>query len=96
METSKNDVCIYFKVFGMAEDEKGKPSWAGMKLSIGHASKDVPYSDIQKRVLSVPDWKKEILCLTHLETIGIKPENIELITPEEYERDYGDDDEETP
>lgn len=83
--------CLYFKVFGMAHDEDGKPCYAGMKINFGRVNKDVAYSEIQKKVTDTPNWKEHILRFAHLDTVGIKPENIDIITPEEYDRDYGDD-----
>lgn len=94
MNELKCDVCLYFKVFGLGQDENGKPCYAGMKINLGRAKKNVPYSEIQKKVVAIPNWKEQILHFVHLDTVDIKPENIDIITPEEYDRDYGDDQDE--
>lgn len=83
---------LYFKVFGLGEDENGNPDWAGMKLDLGEAIDGITYTDIRAKVESIPDWRKQLLEFTHLDSAGINPEKVEIITPEEYERDYGDDD----
>lgn len=94
MEEHRYDVNLYFKVFGLAEREDGNPDYAGMKLCIGQSNEEIPYSALKERVLSVPEWKNKILRIVHLDGTKIKAEDIEMINPEEYDRDYGDDDNE--
>lgn len=91
MEELKRDICLYFKVFGLGQDEDGKPCDAGMKIDLGRAKKEVSYEELQKKVLSTPDWREQVLRFAHLNEAEIKTKDIALITPEEYERDYGDD-----
>lgn len=94
MEELKRDLNVYFKVFGLGQTEDGTPCYAGMKMTLGMVNKDVQYSEIKEKLTSAPDWRKQILELTHLNDAGIKPEAIEIIAPEEYERDYGNEDDE--
>lgn len=91
MEELQSEVCLYFKVFGLGKDESGNPCYAGMKMSFGKSKNGVHYSEVQKKVQSIHDWKEQMLRLTHLDTVGFGPNDIELITPDEYDRDYGDD-----
>ena len=48
---------------------------------------EVPYDRLAKSI-----HKEALLCITHLQDI-YKPDDIVIITPEEYERDYGDESE---
>ena len=84
------DVSLYFKVFGLGEDENKKLCYAGMKINMGKAVPGVTYADVQKKLLGVPNWQEQILELASLNTI-FDPKDISLITPEEYERDYGEE-----
>lgn len=81
-------ITIYFKVFGLAEDENGNPDWCGIKTELGTFApgKEIPYSELVKKVnLS------DLLAFVCLDKIGLGETDAEIITPEEYERDYGDD-----
>lgn len=80
---------LYFKVFGLAEDKDGRPAYAGVTMCLGKAKEGVQYSDVERFILSKPDWKKQFLQFCHLESSNIKENDIEMITPEEYSRDYG-------
>jgi len=83
-----SEIAIYMKVFGLAEDERGNKDYAGMKLSMGEFKEgsEIPYEELIKKVHI--DELPKILRLDGI----IKPEDIEIITPEEYDRDYGGED----
>lgn len=80
---SKLKIC--FEVKGMAEDDKGKPAPCGMSIDFGEIDKDVDYAEITKNINI-----KGILAYCHMDGI-VKPEDVTIITPEEYEERYGDD-----
>lgn len=77
---------ICFKVNGLARDEAGLPCPAGMCLSM-EAEKEIPYEQLCAAV-----DKEALLHLAGLDTL-VTPDDMEFITPEEYDREYGDEDE---
>lgn len=79
---------LYFKVFGLAVDNNGKPDWDGIEIGLGKAKPGVKYSDIQKFILSVPNWQQQVRELLPFESLKIADDDIRLITPEEYFRNY--------
>ena len=81
----KHDVSLYFKVLGAAQDKDGNPAYAGMKITIGSTDKNIPYSEIVKKTT---DNVKRLI-LNPIPFDGIKPKDMIVITPEEYEREYG-------
>ncbi|HCM23416.1 MAG TPA: hypothetical protein DHW78_03680 [Ruminococcaceae bacterium] len=85
------NVCFYFKVLGLAQDEQGNPAYAGLKMDLGEAKPGVTYQMMVDKVKETPDWKSQFIKMLHLNVAGVKESDIELITPEEYERDYWDD-----
>lgn len=85
------NVCFYFKVFGLAHDEQGKPDYAGLKMDLCEAKTGITYQMLVDNVKKAPDWKTQFIKMLHLNVAGVKESDIELITPEEYEKDYGDD-----
>ena len=82
------EIAIYMKVSGLAEDEQGNKDYAGMKLSMGEfkPGHEIPYDELISKV-----HKEELPKILHLDGI-INPEDIEIITQEEYVRDYGGED----
>jgi hypothetical protein len=82
-------IIIYAKVFGLAENEDGSPAYAGMRCELGEfvKGKEIPYD----KLISNID-KKAFLKMCCIEDI-IDIDSIEFITPDEYLRDYADDDE---
>ena len=77
---------ICFEVSGIAEDENGLPTPAGMQIDFGEVDKEVDYAEITKD-LNIPG----ILEYMHLDGV-IRPDAVTIITPEEYDERYGDDD----
>jgi len=79
---------ICFKVNGLATDEDGNPAPTGACLDLGEVSEPIPYE-----VLTEPFCFKEnvesLLKMVFLDRC-VTPEDIEIITPEEYDRDFGD------
>ena len=71
---------IYFEVAGMVQDEHGNPSLVGVKVSIGESLKEIPY-DVLTHNLNLNAIAK---------TLNVQPEDVAIITPEEYEERYGD------
>lgn len=75
---------ICFTVNGLARDENGEPCPAGMCLSFDTA-KEVPYEQLCAAV-----DKEALLRLACLDSI-VTANDLQFITPEEYDREYGDD-----
>lgn len=85
-------LCYYFKIFGLAQDANGNPAYAGMSADFGVEAKlGVTYSDIIKPITDCPNWRQQAIKLLHLEKAGIKESDIQFITPEEYIRDFNDE-----
>lgn len=65
---------------GMAQDEQGNPGSVGGQISIGESLKEFPYEELTK------DLNIEALAAS----LHVKPEDITIITPAEYDERYGD------
>lgn len=74
---------ICFEVSTMDNEE---PCAFGMQLSLGETSNAVDYETIAKAV----DVDK-LISLARLDTLGVKKEDIRIITPAEYDALYGED-----
>lgn len=76
---------IYFRVKNLCEDEDGNKGDAGMIMNLGEQKDDVDYNKVAGAL------NKEIL----LEMIGlgefVTVDDIEIIIPEEYEREFGEE-----
>lgn len=79
---------ICFEIYGLAEDEHGDPASAGLAITLGETNKDVDYQEFVQKI-SIDS----VLKLVSLDNI-VKPEDVRIITPEEYDEKYGDRDEE--
>ncbi len=75
---------ICFKVNGLAEDENGNPAAAGLCIDLGESDKDIEYEKLTAAVN-----KEGVLKMACLDGT-VKPEDMEFITPEEYDKEYGD------
>lgn len=73
-----------FEIDGIAEDENGLPCPAGLQIDFGECSKDVPYEELTAN-MNIP----AILRLLHLEHAPVSA--VRIITPEEYDEEYGED-----
>lgn len=71
-------VCL--EIAGMAVDEKGNPAPAGAQIVLGESVKEWPYEDLVKYV--------NLDTVAH--TFHVKPEDITILTPQEYDERYGD------
>ena len=70
---------IYFEIAGMAQDEQGNPKPVGVKVSIGESLKEIPYNKLTHN-LNVSAIAK---------TLNVQPEDVAIITPDEYDERYG-------
>lgn len=71
---------IYFEIAGMAQDAQGNPKPVGVTVSIGESLKEIPYNMLTHN-LNVSAIAK---------TLDVQPEDVTIITPEEYAERYGD------
>lgn len=81
---------VCFEVQGLAIDEHGNPAPAGMQFTIG----EVPDEKYEAAMESV----KAVKAMGILHYLGLdsfaskyKESDFRLISPEEYDREYGDD-----
>ncbi len=72
--------------FEVSVIENGKPCTFGMQVSLGETNKVVEYETLAKAV----DVDK-LISLACLDTIGVTKEAVRIITPETYDRQYGED-----
>lgn len=75
---------ICFEVHGIARDEHGDPATAGLEIEVDLAV-EVPY----ERLAASVDISN-LLKATCLDGIAA-PEDVRLITPKEYDKQYGDE-----
>ena len=81
---------ICFEVDGLGEDEEGNPVPAGLAMTLGETEKRVDYQEFTKNI-SIEGVLKSV-CLDGI----VKPEDVRIITQEEYDEKYGNDGEDTP
>lgn len=84
----KMTATVYFEVNGLACDENGNPSCAGLSLSFEYV-RNTPFS--YEELASAID-KEELLSLVLLND-KFSADDVNIITPEEYAAKYGDDNE---
>lgn len=77
---------ICFEIDGFAEDENGNPAPAGLAIALGETEQQVDYQLLTKNINI--DSVLELTCLDGI----VRPEDVRIITPEEYDEKYGDDD----
>jgi hypothetical protein len=79
---------VCFRIKGLAKDEDRNPCDAGMEMSLGETDKPFDYdalaSNINKEKLL------EFICMDGV----VSTDDLEIITPEEYDKEYGDSNEE--
>lgn len=61
--------------------------FGGLEVSLGETEKEVPYEELTKDVNI--ESILETICLNGV----VKPEDVKIITPEEYDLNYGDEEE---
>lgn len=76
---------VCFEIDGLAEDEHGDPAPAGLDITFGEAEKQVDYQELVQNI-SI-DGVLKFVCLDGI----VRPEDVRIITPEEYDEKYGDD-----
>ena len=77
-------VRICFEISELGVDENGLPSPSGMQIELGETEKAIDYAELTKD-LDIPGILKHV----GLQEI-IKPESVRVISPEEYDKRYGD------
>ena len=75
---------VCFEIDGIAQDEHGEPCPAGLQIDFGECSKEVPYEELVKNV-NIP----AVLEFLHLKDAS--PEAVRIITPEQYDQEYGEE-----
>lgn len=78
------DLRVCFEVKGFAEDENGNPCPAGLQMNIGNVKKEIEYEKLTQNI----DIEK-VIEYAGLSGI-VKPEDVRVITPEEYDERFGD------
>lgn len=81
-----NKIRICFEIFGLGEDENGNRAYAGACLTLGETEKEIDYAELVKNIN-----KGELLELCLLGG-SFSPDDVRIITPEEYDSEYGSDD----
>ena len=82
------DLRVCFEVDGLAQDENSNPCPAGLEITLIGSKSTVPYEQLASSINL--DAVLRYFCLSEL----IGPENIRVITPEEYDEKYGDESDE--
>lgn len=86
------DVCLYFRVHGISKDDKGEPIAAGLSITLGKSDTPPSYDELTRNLTKEDIGQFMIEC-------GFQglfdPSNVELITPEEYEAEFGSKEEST-
>lgn len=85
------DVCLYFRVHGIAKDEKGDPVAAGLSIKLGESENPLSYEVLSGNLTREDIGQLMTECGIH-DLFDLS--NVELITPEEYEAEFGDKEEE--
>lgn len=88
------EVRICFEVQDMGVDEHGNPATAGMQLTIGEVT-DEKYAEIDYF-----EATKDVKAIELLQSLGLKQlaaahkeSDFRIISPEEYDQKYGNEDE---
>lgn len=87
---AKQTLALYFEIDDMAIDQDGNHSPDGMKLSFGEVENLPPYEELTKNI----DLDRLIASFPVLNLLEKeqKKGKIHIISPEQYEKLYGDDD----
>lgn len=75
---------VCFEIKDAAVDEYGNPAPAGMSVTLGETEKEIDYTQLTKGIN-----KEAFLKAFGLEEI--EPNAVRLITPEEYDKTYGEE-----
>ena len=88
MKVKKLRICL--EVNGLAEDENGKPCLGGICLTLGEDCDEEIIGEEYQRIVGGVDVVS-VLKYMGLDKVFSK-EDCRLITPEEYDRNYGEED----
>ena len=72
--------------FEVSTMDDGQPCTFGMQLDLGETDQPIEYGTLTKAVNI-----DKLLEVASLDTIGVTKESLKIITPEEYDRLYGED-----
>lgn len=81
------EVYLYFRVHGIAKDDNGEPIAAGLSIKLGTSDTPPSYEELTKNLTRENIGQLMTECGIH-DLIDLS--NVELITPEEYESEFGD------
>lgn len=82
-----SELRICFEVNGLGIDADGIPCPAGLQISWGQSEKEINYAELARRI-DIPALLEAASLRILKETIT--PEDVKVITPEEYDRKYGE------
>lgn len=80
-----NKIRICLEIDGLGEDGNGNPCPAGAQITLGETEKNIDYHELTKD-LNIHG----ILKMMYLDA-KFRPENVRVITPEDYDERYGDE-----
>lgn len=83
-----SEAALYIKAFGLSVNKKGKPNgYGGIKVKVGTFKKgqEIPYSEL----IEGKDPNKIIEYFGIDKVLSLS--DVKFITPEEYEKEYGDE-----
>lgn len=80
-------VRICFEIDGLGVDEHGEACPAGLQMDLGESGLVIPYEELTKGV-DIP----AVLKFIHMDHLPVSA--VRIITPEEYDQKYGEEDHE--
>lgn len=76
---------VCYEIDGLAKDEYGDPAPGGLAITLGETEKQIDYQELAQNI-SI-DGVLKLVCLDGI----VRPEDVRIITPEEYDEKYGDE-----
>lgn len=92
-EATMKKIRVCLEIQNAAIDEDGSPAPAGIQITIGEVPDD-KYKEISYEKLAAGLNKKKLLEMLSFLPGPHSEEDIRVITPEEYDREYGEENEE--
>ena len=77
------DLKVFFEAYGLNFDDDGNPVPVGLEMTIPGAKKMIPYEQLTGNINLAA-----VIDVLGLKGI-VRPEDLKVITPEEYEEKYG-------
>lgn len=74
------EVRVCFEVSGLAEDKNGNPCPCGLQITIGETEREIDYAELVENI--------SLSAVADLLPGNVKPEDLTVITPEEYDAKY--------